>query len=381
MNDSPVKRLNAFGQSPWLDFISRDLVRSGRLDRLIERWGLGGVTSNPAIFEKAIAHSSDYDADILKRSSAGASTTDIYESLVLDDVRRAADAFVSVYESTARRNGYVSLEVSPHLTDDASGTVAEAERLWAALDRPNVMIKVPATTAGLGAIEELIATGINVNVTLLFSLQRYRDVTEAFLAGLERAAASGGALDSIASVASFFLSRIDTMVDGRLERIVADGGSSAGLAGELRGETAIASARCAYAIHQEVTASRRCRAVARHGGRMQRLLWASTGTKNPTYDDIKYVQPLIGPQTVSTMPLETLEAYERHGAPAASLTADLAAAQEPLNKLEDLGIALGHLTDRLLAEGIEKFIGPFDATYRAIDEKRRTGSVLTTSPR
>jgi transaldolase len=380
MNDNPVKRLNAFGQSPWLDFISRNLVRSGELDRLIRRWGLGGVTSNPAIFEKAIAHSGDYDADIAEGSSASASTADIYESLVLDDVRRAADAFASVYESTGRCNGYVSLEVSPHLTDDGSGTVAEAERLWAALDRPNVMIKVPGTTAGLGAIEELIATGINVNVTLLFSLQRYRDVTEAFLAGLERAAASGRALESIASVASFFLSRIDTMVDGRLERIIAEGGSSAGLARELRGEIAIASAKRAYAIHQEVSASQRCRALSRNGGRMQRLLWASTGTKNPEYDDIKYVQPLIGPQTVSTMPFDTLEAYERHGVPEASLTENLSAAQESLSRLKGLGMDLEDLTDRLLAEGIEKFIRPFDATYRAIDAQRRAGSTAGPAP-
>jgi transaldolase len=380
MNDNPVKRLNAFGQSPWLDFISRDLVRSGDLDRLVERWGLGGVTSNPAIFEKAIAHSDDYDADISKVSSIGASTAEIYESLVLDDVRRAADAFASVYESTGRRNGYVSLEVSPHHFDDASGTVAAAERLWSSLDRPNVMIKVPGTPAGLVATEDLIAAGINVNVTLLFSLQRYKDVTEAFLAGLERAAVSGRVLESIASVASFFLSRIDTMVDGYLERIIAEGGISAGLASELRGEIAIASARRAYAIYQEVAASRRCQALARNGGRMQRLLWASTGTKNPEYDDIKYVQPLIGPQTVSTMPLETLEAYEQRGSPSASLTDDLASAQESLNRLEDLGIDLEPLTDRLLREGIDKFIQPFDATYRAINEKRRAASAGGAAP-
>jgi transaldolase len=380
MNDNPVKRLNAFGQSPWLDFISRDLVRSGDLDRLVERWGLGGVTSNPAIFEKAIAHSDDYDADISKVSSIGASTAEIYESLVLDDVRRAADAFASVYESTGRRNGYVSLEVSPHHFDDASGTVAAAERLWSSLDRPNVMIKVPGTPAGLVATEDLIAAGINVNVTLLFSLQRYKDVTEAFLAGLERAAVSGRVLESIASVASFFLSRIDTMVDGYLERIIAEGGISAGLASELRGEIAIASARRAYAIYQEVAASRRCQALARNGGRMQRLLWASTGTKNPEYDDIKYVQPLIGPQTVSTMPLETLEAYEQRGSPSASLTDDPASAQESLNRLEDLGIDLEPLTDRLLREGIDKFIQPFDATYRAINEKRRAASAGGAAP-
>jgi transaldolase len=233
------------------------------------------------------------------------------------------------------------------------------------------MIKVPGTAAGLVAVEELIAAGINVNVTLLFSLRRYRDVAHAFLTGLERAAGSGRALESIASVASFFLSRIDTMVDGNLERIIAEGGKSAASARELLGEIAIASAKRAYAIHQEVATSRRCEALLRSGARMQRLLWASTGTKNPEYDEIKYVQSLIGPQTVSTMPLETLEAYERDGVPRASLTEGLTAAQEPLDKLEILGIPLDHLTDQLLAEGIDKFVRPFDATFREIDQKRR----------
>jgi transaldolase len=372
--DNPVKRLNALGQSPWLDFISRKLVRSCELDRLIERWGLGGVTSNPVIFEKAIVHSSDYDADIRNAALAATGTAEIYESLVLDDIRGAADAFAAVYRGSNGANGYVSLEVSPHLVDDSSGTVAEGERLWTMLDRPNVMIKVPGTVAGLAAIEELTALGINVNGTLLFSLQRYRQVVGAFLRGLERVRESRRRLESIASVASFFLSRIDTMADAHLERIVAEGGRSAQAARELRGEVAIACARGAYVIFRQIAASKRCQALARGGARMQRLLWASTGTKNPEYDDIKYVEPMIGPQTVSTMPLETLEAYERHGKPAARLTDNQAGAREVLSKLHDVGIDLEEIADRLLVEGIDKFVQPFDATHSAIERKRLAAS-------
>jgi transaldolase len=368
MAENPVRRLNAFGQSPWLDYLSRDLIRSGELDRLIARWRLGGLTSNPAIFEKAIVHSGDYDAEISKAASAKAPTAEIYESLVLDDVRGAADAFASVYRATARRDGYVSVEVSPHLVNDSAGTVAEAGRLWAALRRPNVMIKVPGTAAGLAAIEDLIAVGINVNVTLLFSLRRYAEVTDAFLSGLERAAESGLDLAGIASVASFFLSRIDTMVDTELERIMAEERGAAPAAGRLRGRAAIACARCAYQTFRRVAASDRCRVLEAQGASMQRLLWASTSTKNPAYDDIKYVQALIGPRTVSTMPLDTLEAYERSGAPAATLTENPAEARDVLRELGGLGIDPEAVAGRLLAEGIRKFVEPFDATYRAIEK-------------
>jgi transaldolase len=367
MDQNAVSRLNAFGQSPWLDYVSRDLVRSGELERLIERWGLRGLTSNPSIFEQDFAHSEVYDQDIRKAASAGASTAEIYESLVLDDIRRAADAFLSVYRTTDRRDGYVSLEASPHLVDDTAGTVAEARRLWTALDRPNVMIKVPGTSAGLAAITELIGSGINVNVTLLFSLRRYEEVTDAFLTGLERAAAAGLDPAGIASVASFFLSRIDTMVDDELERVVAEGGDGAEAAMRLRGRAAIACARCAYAGYRRVTGAERCRALLARGARMQRLLWASTSTKNPDYDATKYVQSLIGPETVSTMPRVTLEAFEGAGAPAETLTEDRAAAQDVLKELSDLGIEIESVADRLLVEGIRKFAQSFDASYRAIE--------------
>lgn len=369
MSRNAVSRLNDFGQSPWLDFISRPLVRSAELGRLIERWALGGVTSNPAIFEKAIVNSADYDAEIAAAAARGESVARIYERLVIDDVRRAADTFAPVYEESRGLNGYVSLEVSPHLAGDTAGTIAEAERLWAALDRPNVMIKVPGTPAGLGAIETLTGAGINVNVTLLFSPERYRQVAEAFLAGLEGAAGAGRPLEPIASVASFFLSRIDTLVDARLERIASDGGPAADAALRLRGEAAIACAQSAYAIFREIVAGPRCTALVRRGARMQRLLWASTGTKNPAYSDVKYVEPLIGRDTVSTMPLETLEAYERHGAPALRLTDDAPDGSDVLRRLAEAGIDMRAVAAQLEAEGIDKFVQPFDASYAAIERK------------
>jgi len=368
MSKNAVHRLDDFGQSPWLDFISRPLVRTAELSRLIDRWGLGGVTSNPAIFEKAIVHSADYDAEIGAAARQGATVAQIYERLVIDDVRRAADTFAAVHEQSDGLNGYVSLEVSPHLAGDTAGTIAEAERLWAALDRPNVMIKVPGTPAGLGAIEALIGAGINVNVTLLFSPERYRQVAKAFLAGLEHAADAGRPLKPIASVASFFLSRIDTLVDSRLERIAAEGGA-ADAARSLRGEAAIACAQSAYAAFRELAASARCTALMRRGARLQRLLWASTGTKNPAYSDVKYVEPLIGRDTVSTLPMETLEAYERHGAPALRLSEHAPDGSDVLRGLAEIGIDMRAVAAELEADGIVKFVQPFDASYRAIERK------------
>jgi transaldolase len=288
---------------------------------------------------------------------------------VLDDVRRAADAFAGVYERSARLNGYVSLEVSPHLADDTARTVAEAERLWAALDRPNVMIKVPGTEAGLCAIETLIGAGVNVNVTLLFSPERYARVAEAFLTGLEHAAKAGRPLESIASVASFFLSRIDTLVDSRLGRTTSGGGATADSARALRGEAAIACAQSAYAIYRALAASARYSTLARKGARMQRLLWASTGTKDPEYSDVKYVEPLIGHDTVSTMPMDTLEAYERQGAPALRLDEAAPDGSAVLRQLAEIGIDMDAIAEQLEAEGVDKFVQPFDASHRAIEEK------------
>ncbi len=361
MTDSPVKRLLTFGQSPWLDFISRGFLARGELGRLMERMGLRGVTSNPVIFEEAMAHSDEYADGIRTLVAEGRSATEIYETLAVEDVRSAADALSSVYRRTDGGDGFVSLEVSPHLADDAEATVAEARRLWSALDRPNVMIKVPATLAGLGAIRALLAEGINVNVTLLFTVERYRQVHEAFLEGMEAAVEAGRPVERIASVASFFLSRIDTLVDRELDRLAdSAGGRRREEAAALRGETAIACARCAYGELQSMMASERFARLAARGARPQRLLWASTGTKDPAYSDVKYIEPLIGPHTVSTMPLATLEAYHDHGDPALRLIGSRAAGERVLERLADIGIDLDAAGAQLLREGLDKFAQPFD---------------------
>lgn len=369
MSENPLKRLASFGQSPWLDFIDRRLLRSGDLGRMVDRWGVRGLTSNPSIFEKAIAHSEDYDAQIAELVAARKPTAEVYETIVVDDIRAAADVLRPVYDAADGQDGLVSLEVSPHLVRDTQGTIAEARRLWARVDRPNLMIKVPGTRQGLPAITALLAEGVNVNVTLLFSLERYREVVDAHLGGLEAALAAGRPIERVASVASFFLSRIDQIVDPLLGEIAAGSGAAAEAARRLEGKVAIASARSAYAIFDAARSERRFRDLAARGAQSQRLLWASTGTKNPAYSDVKYVEPLIGPRTVNTMPLETLEAYEDHGSPAARLTADAGEASERLAALKRLGIDLGDVTRRLLEDGIAKFVEPFDALQRALDKR------------
>lgn len=368
-NDNPLRRLAQLGQSPWLDFLSRRMLRSGELAELIDRWGVRGITSNPVIFEKAIAHSDDYDEQIAALAAAGRSAAEIYETLVLDDVAAAADLLRAVYEDSGGADGFVSVEVSPHLVHDAVGTVAEARRFCGRVDRPNVMIKVPGTTTGLAAIRELIAGGVNVNVTLLFSLERYEHVAEAWASGVEDALAAGRRVDTIASVASFFLSRIDSMVDPLLQEPAAGPREPASEAATLKGEVAIACARRAYAIFRQMSGTGRFRSLADHGAKPQRLLWASTGTKNPAYSDIKYIEPLIGPDTVTTMPPDTLAAYRDHGRPAVRLTGGLDRATGVLAGLERAGVDLMAVTDRLLDEGIRKFAEPFDALHAALDKK------------
>ncbi len=336
---------------------------------MIGEWGLRGVTSNPSIFEKAIAESGDYDDQIDALVAAGQPTQDIYETLVVDDIRAAADILRPVYEETDGADGFVSVEVSPHLVRDTAGTVGEARRWWTRVDRPNLMVKVPGTREGLPAITALIAEGINVNVTLLFALDRYREVVDAWLRGLE-GASEKRSLRSVASVASFFLSRIDVAVDPLLDRIARRGGPEADTAGDLLGEVAIACARQAYAAFRDSVRDERFARLAEQGARPQRLLWASTGIKNPAYSDVKYVEPLIGPDTVNTMPLETLEAYHDHGQPEARLTPDGGDSADVLGALARLGVDLGSVTDRLLEEGIAKFVEPFDALHRALDDRR-----------
>lgn len=369
MDGNPVRRLAELGQSPWLDFLSRGMLRSGELAALIDHRDVHGITSNPVIFEKAIAQSDDYDEQIGDLASAGCSIEDIYEALVLDDVAAAADLLRGVYDESGGVDGFVSVEVSPHLVHDRTGTLAEARRFWQRIDRPNVMIKVPGTMAGLAAVRELIAGGVNVNVTLLFSLARYEHVADAWAAGIEDALAAGRRVDTIASVASFFLSRIDAMVDPLLDDCAAGNDERAEAAATLKGEVAIACARRAYATFGQLAETARFRSLADNGARPQRLLWASTGTKNPAYSDIKYIEPLIGPQTVTTMPPETLAAYRDHGRPAVRLTDGLDRATAVLAGLDRAGIDLADVTDRLLDEGIRKFAEPFDALHAALDEK------------
>ena len=371
MKANPLLKLSAFGQSIWLDYIRRQMIDAGELKRLIDDDGLKGVTSNPAIFQKAIAGSTDYDEAIRTLAQAGKSVEAIYQVLTVEDVQRAADLFRPLYDRVAGQDGFVSLEVNPHLAHDTQGTVAEARHLWQALARPNVLIKVPATKEGLPAIRQLISEGINVNVTLLFGLPRYREVAEAYIAGLEDRAAPGQPLGRVASVASFFLSRIDVLLDPQLEKLAAAGGQKAQTARDLIGQVAIASAKRAYTIYQEIFGSARFQKLAAQGARPQRLLWASTSTKNPAYPDLKYVEPLIGADTVNTLPPETLAAYRDHGDPAARLTEGADRAAGNLARLAELGLDLDSATQQLEDEGVEKFNQPFDSLMATLKGKRR----------
>jgi transaldolase len=327
------------------------------------------MTSNPSIFEKAIADSHDYDEDIRAMALKGKGAEAIYEALSQSDVQSAADAFRPLYAATDGKDGYVSLEVNPHLAHDTNGTTEEARRLWAALDRPNVFIKVPATANGLPAIQQLISEGINVNVTLLFGLPRYRQVVEAYITGIEARAAQGKVVKQVASVASFFVSRIDALVDPLLERIIATGGKGADLARMAQGQVAIASAKLAYQVYKESFASDRFRKLAAQGARVQRLLWASTSTKNPHYRDVKYLEALIGPDTVNTAPLETLDAYRDHGEPKARLEQHLREARQVLERMTELGINIDTVTRQLEDEGVDKFNKPFDKLIETLAQR------------
>jgi transaldolase len=367
MSHNPLLVLRSLGQSIWLDYIERGMLASGELAHLIKNDGLGGITSNPSIFEKAISGHEDYDADIARLARHTSNATEIYETIALDDIGHAADLFLPVYERTRGRDGYVSIEVSPHLAYETDKTVKQAIRLWEKLHRPNIMIKVPGTRQGLPAIRRLLAQGININVTLLFGLARYREVLEAWLAGLEDRARAGQALPSVASVASFFLSRIDTAVDKRLDALAAQDKSVAA----LRGEAAIACARGAHRIWKETMQSGRWNRLAGEGAQSQRLLWASTSAKDPAYSDVKYVEPLIGPETVNTLPPETLVAYRKHGRPALRLEQDPEQVDSIVAGLAKRGIDLEAVAGQLEEEGVRKFIEPFDKLLAALEQRRR----------
>lgn len=367
MKQNPLLKLESFGQSVWLDSLSRHAITSGELKRLIDEDGLSGVTSNPSIFEKAIVGSRDYEEDIRALALKNKTVDEIYQALTVRDIQMAADLFRLLYDRLEGKDGFVSLEVSPHLANDTDGTIAEARKLWAAVNRPNAFIKVPATGEGLPAITQLISEGINVNITLLFGLPRYREVAEAYLAGLEKRVAQGNPIQQVASVASFFLSRIDVLVDPMLEKIK---GAKAELAAKLRGEIAVASAKVAAEIYEQIFSGERFKKLALSGARTQRLLWASTSTKNPDYPDLKYVEPLIGPDTINTLPMETLEAYRDHGQPEVRLPDGLAEAKATLNRLAEAGINLDDVTQQLENEGIEKFNKPYDKLIAALEKSR-----------
>lgn len=360
MATNNVAQIHGFGQSIWLDFIDREIISSGKLKQLIDVDGVRGVTSNPAIFEKAISSSSDYDADIAALKSESDNEKLFFE-IAVKDIQAAADLFKGVYEESNKVDGYVSLEVSPFLALDTEGTAKQAEELWKKVNRENVMIKIPGTKPGLAAIQQSIAKGININVTLLFGLERYEEVTEAYIAGLEEHLAAGHKIGHISSVASFFLSRIDVIVDPIIE---AKGEK------ELYGEVAIASAKKAYEIYKRVFSSDRWKKLAEQGAQPQRLLWASTGSKNPAFKDTKYVEALIGPDTVDTVPLETVDAFRDHGVAANTLETGLDKATEILAKLPSLGIDLAAVTQQLEDEGIEKFNKPFEKLLNAIETQK-----------
>ncbi len=368
---NPLKDLQTFGQSVWLDYIRRDLFTSGELKQLIDEDGLRGMTSNPAIFEKAIADSTLY-ADMLKQLS---SRTDLdakgrYEILAIRDIQAAADALRPVYDSSKRRDGYVSLEVSPYLARDTEGTLNEARRLWKAVGRENLMVKVPGTTEGIPAFQQLISEGININVTLLFAQEVYGKVAEAYIAGIEQFAARGGEVSRVASVASFFISRIDSSVDAIIaakQRTAKDDREKTDLQNTL-GKVAIANGKQTYQSYLKIFGGDRWKKLAAKGAQTQRVLWASTSTKNPGYSDVMYVEELVGPDTVNTIPPATFDAYRDHGHPRSSLTEDVESANHTMATLARLGISIKEVTDKLTDDGVRLFAEAFDKLLKAVNK-------------
>jgi transaldolase / glucose-6-phosphate isomerase len=365
---NPLRGLLAYGQSPWLDFIRRNILLNGDLKKMIGDDGLRGMTSNPAIFEKAITAGDDY-SDVIHAPDAKSSTAmALYEKIAIRDVQDATDIFKTVYTETKGRDGYVSLEVSPYLAFDTQGTINEARRLWKAVNRPNVMIKIPATPEGVPAIRQALEEGININITLLFAQSAYEQVAEAYIAALEARAAKGEDVSHIASVASFFVSRIDSLVDSKIdamEKSETDSSKKA-LLESLRGKVAIANARRTYAKYQELVGGPRWKALADKGAQTQRLLWASTSTKNPKYRDVLYVEELIGADTVDTIPPATFDAFREHGKLRNSLTENVAGAHKTMSDLEAAGISMKEVTDKLIADAVKLFQDPFKQLLDAI---------------
>jgi len=360
MEQNKIKAIKDFGQSIWLDFFDREIMNSGRLKKMIEEDGISGVTSNPSIFQKAISSGSDYDEDIERLLQTKKTYDGIFFNLAIRDIKRVANIFKNVFKQSNGEDGFASLEVSPHLAYNTNGTIKQAEQLWKAVGRKNVMIKIPATKEGLPAIRKCISEGININITLLFGLPRYEEVIDAYLSGLEDRVKANKSIHQITSVASFFLSRIDVVVDPMLQQNDSN----------LKGEVAIASAKKAYEIFKDVFSGERFKKLEAKGAKRQRLLWASTGTKDKTFSDVKYVEALIGPETINTIPVETLEAFRDHGQPQNRLENDTDKAIQILASLDEKGIDLDAITQKLENEGIEKFNKAYDEILETIKRKR-----------
>lgn len=374
--NNPLLKIQQCGQSIWMDNLNRSAIESGELEELIKSQGLRGITSNPAIFQKAIAGNKVYDADIEAGVKAGKSIEEIYESLIFDDIRKTCDIFRPIYEKANGKDGFVSIEVSPYLAREAQGTIAEVRRFFKAVNRDNVMIKIPGTPEGTPAIEEAIAEGINVNVTLLFSVDSYVEAAWAYIRGLERRVQAGKPIDKIASVASFFLSRIDTKIDDRIEERLKSAGtenlSENARLRQIKGKVAIANAKVAYQKHQEIIESDRWKALAEKGANVQRLLWASTSTKNPEYSDVMYVNELVAPNTVNTLPPGTIEACADHCEIHPNrIETGVEEAKQLLRTLSesDINIDLDEAMEELLEEGIDKFIVPFQSLMQSLERK------------
>jgi transaldolase len=372
MTTNRLFALHEVGQSIWLDFIDRTILQNGELARLIREDALSGMTSNPTIFEKALAEGDEYDGQI-KSAPPGLTAWDLFELVETTDVRSACDIFADTFKATKGGDGFVSIEVSPGVSNDTEGSIAEAKRLWSTVGRPNVMVKIPGTSQGARAVRALIAEGVNVNITLLFSIEAHRQVIEAYMAGLEDRVAAGKDISGISSVASFFVSRVDTEVDKRLDAIAAKGDASIkDRAMALKGRAAIANAKLAYQLFGDMFASDRWKKLAAKGGRVQRPLWASTSTKNPAYRDVIYVEELIGPDTVNTMPPATIKAFNDHGTVERTVDHNVREAQRVIEQLGELGIDFNDVTTKLLVDGLASFQKSFDSLIAGLEAKTKS---------
>ena len=379
MSDNPLKRLNAAGQAIWLDYIDRPMLRNGDLARRIRDDALTGMTSNPTIFEKALAEGSAYD-DQIRSASGDFTAMELFELIATTDVRDACDVFRGTHDRTNGADGYVSIEVSPAAANDARATISEATRLWATVDRPNVMVKVPGTVEGAVAVRQLTANGVNVNITLLFAIEAYKRVIDAYVAGLQDRVQAGKDISKIHSVASFFVSRVDTEIDKRLDAAIAKTPANQQTLKALEGKAAVANAKLAYKLFQSEIASPRWKALAPKGATVQRPLWASTSTKNPAYRDVMYVEDLIGPDTVNTMPPQTIEAFRDHGVVARTVDTGVDEAQRTIDRLEQNGVPMRDVTDKLLTDGLASFQKSFETLLAGLERKTKAlGRELVTS--